>query len=211
MAGKAEGFLRKIIVASLAGYDGWWLKKNTDMNAYGLKEAGVDYNLALVNLQVEVKNSNREGVLDDMPTPAQVKLLDQHGGFILLVMWEAGYPRLPQGGDAYLVPWPVYQDFLRATDVKGKSIRRHTTARAFGADQYLRPYQLTWQAGGWHIPLAHPFWDEMIARAARLAQFIECLQQRRAEGVAHVIGNRGDSDQFNAGRDDSSPSADGDV
>jgi len=173
MAGKAEHFVPQMLKDLQDNY-GMWLKKNTDMTQFlKSKEPGVDYNLALASIQIEVKNTDKNGVLSDKPSEIQSKLLDQYGGFIFLMMWDPGYPRLPKGGDAYLVPWNNYKDFLKITDVNGKSIRRHATARAFGADEILKDYALKWENGKWKIPPENPFWDTLKEKSIKLTQYLQ--------------------------------------
>jgi hypothetical protein len=179
MAGKAESYLLGLMRPLTA--KGWWLKKNTDWNViFGSKEEGVDYVLAMASLQIEVKNSNKDGALIDEPTKVQRDLLNKYGGYIFLVMWDEGYPRLPKGGDGYLVPWPAYQDFMEATSLQRKSVRRHKGFRAYGADEYLEDYRLEWEDGHFHIPPHHPFWDEIIARADKLQAQVESIKAWRA-------------------------------
>jgi len=147
MAGRAEHFVPKMLQNLTKEY-GMWLKKNTDMTKFLKgKEPGVDYNLALASIQIEVKNSDKSDVLTDKPSDIQEKFLNDYDGFIFLVMWDKGYPRLPAGGDAYLVPWKNYKKFMAETAVRGKSNRRHATFRAFGADEHLKDYSLKWDKG----------------------------------------------------------------
>jgi hypothetical protein len=186
MAGKAEKYVHGLLQPFTRR--GWWLKKNTDWSAaFGAKEQGVDYNLAMASIQIEVKNTDKDGVLSDKPTRVQSELLDRHGGFVFLVMWDEGYPRLPEGGDGYLVPWPAYQDFIEATSLQRKSVRRHRGFRAYGADEYLADYKLEWRDGRFRIPPAHPFWDEVISRAEKLHGEAESIiAWRSAEGDCDV-------------------------
>ena len=101
--------------------------------------------------------------------------MNDYDGFIFLVMWDKGYPRLPAGGDAYLVPWKNYKKFMTETAVKGKSIRRHATIRAFGADEHLKDYSLKWDKGTWSIPSENPFWSSLQERSDQLSKFIKEL------------------------------------
>jgi len=175
MAGKAEHFVPKMLQNLTKEY-GMWLKKNTDMTAFlKTKEPGVDYNLALASIQIEVKNSDKNGVLSDKISEIQEKLLNDYGGFVFLVMWDEDYPRLPKGGDAYLVPWKNYQKFIEDTSVKGKAIRRHATVRSFGADDFLKDYSLEWDKGTWTIPSKNPFWSTLQERSDQLSKFIKEL------------------------------------
>lgn len=175
MAGRAEHFVPKMMENLTKEY-GMWLKKNTDMTQFlKSKEPGVDYNLALASVQIEVKNTDKDGTLSDKPSEIQTKLLNEYDGYIFLMMWDPDYPRLPAGGDAYLVPWKNYQKFMEQTDVKGKSVRRHATARAFGADEILKDFSLKWTKGTWTIPPDNPFWKTLEERSNKLSQFIKEL------------------------------------
>lgn len=197
MAGKAEKFARPLLSDLTARY-GWWLKNNTDMTQFGLVEPGVDFALSLATIQIEVKNTDKDGVLADAPSKAQTEQLDKHGGFILLVMWDKGYPPLPKGGDGYLVPWEAYKEFLRLTDVKGKSTRRRSTARAFGADELLAPYKLDWEPGTkrgkdgrFVIPAEHVFWQELLGRTRRLVAQVKEIKSglERHDAKERTSGN----------------------
>jgi len=158
MSGKGEKYVHGLLKPFTN--KGWWLKKNTDWNkVFSGKEEGVDYNLALSSIQIEVKNTDASGALTDKPSQIQRDLLEKYGGFIFLILWDAGYPRLPEGGDGYLVPWRAYQQFEEDTSRQRKSIRRHKGKRAYGADEFLSEYRLDWKDGRFRIPAAHPFWD----------------------------------------------------
>ena len=203
MAGKAEKYVPGLMHSFLER--GWWLKKNTDWNAvFGSKEEGVDYNLAMASIQIEVKNTNKDGVLSDRPSRVQRELLDRYGGYVFLVMWEQGYPKLPEGGDGYLVPWPAYKDFEEATSAQRKSVRRRRGFRAYGADEHLADYKLVWRDGRFRIPPEHPFWDEVIARADRLQADVESILAWRAarQGDGHVYQAELTGVQSGSGGDD---------
>jgi hypothetical protein len=154
---------------------GFWIHKNGGrLTPHG--QCGPDYFIALGGTQIECKNSGRDGALVDEVSEVQARLLDEHGGFILLVMWDAGYPRLPKGADGYLVPWPVYKQWwARMQAIKGKSVRRHATARAIGVDEELGQYRLEWVNGRWDIPVGHPsgFRELIREKARQLSRYVE--------------------------------------
>jgi hypothetical protein len=186
MAGKAEKYVRDLFRKGIE--QGWWLKKNTDWNkVIGAKEEGVDYNLALASIQVEVKNTDKDGVLTDRISEVQAELLDRYGGFVFLVMWDEGYPRLPGGADAYLVPWEVYKWFDEETQKQRKSIRRHKGFRAYGADEYLADYILEWKDGRFAIPPDHPFWDTVLERVEVLQEQTDSIRTWRSSALEGVV------------------------
>jgi hypothetical protein len=153
-----------------------WLHKNVDrgFNNYG-EGGGPDYFLALCGTQIEVKNSERDGTLTDGPTDLQRKLLDQHGGYIFLEMFDEGYPPRPAGADAYLVPWEIYRDWWDDVRVARKiSLRRTKTNRSEGVDWYLGKYKLPWQDGHWVIPQYHPsdFWMDMLVKLQNVINWL---------------------------------------
>jgi len=172
MAGRAEVFIHPMF-RGLEEAD-FWIHKNPDGK---FTSGGPDYFLAMSGTQVEVKNSERTGELADEPSEKQVRLLDRYGGFIFLVMYDSeGSQRMPNGADAYLVPWPVYKEWwARMKELKGKSVRRHATARAIGADDELGQYRLEWANGRWNVPVNHPsgFWSLLRQKAHALNLFIE--------------------------------------
>jgi hypothetical protein len=170
MAGYAEKYLPPIF-KDFRNRTGAWLHKNKDGKGQ-LGEHGPDYFLALTGTQIEVKNSERDGTLTDGPSELQTKLLNEHGGYIFLVMWDKDYPRLPDGADAYLIPWTLYRDWWNDWRLTKKvSFRRHSTERSMGVDGFFKNHQLPWVSGGhWAIPQDHPshFWNDLRAKVANL-------------------------------------------
>lgn len=172
MAGFSERYLHPMLRQT-----GFWVHKNQG-GKFG--QLGPDYAIAPWTVQIECKNTGRDGVLSDGPSDVQRRLLDEQGGFVFLVMWDEGLPRLPKGGDGYLVPWHVYREWWdRNSAIKGKSIRRHATTRAIGADEELGEYRLEWTDGHFHIPFAHKsgFWSVLRTKNTELSNFIQGIMQ----------------------------------
>jgi len=176
MAGYSEKHLPPIFT-QFRKESGAWLHKNRD---YGYTDrgdgGGPDYFLALCGTQIEVKNSERDGTLTDGPTELQRKLLDEHGGYVFLEMFDPGYPPRPDGCDAYLVPWQDYRDWWDHVRVADKvSLRRHGTTRSRGVDEWLKDYKLPWQDGHWVIPMDHAsnFWHDMEIKLAEVLNLLE--------------------------------------
>lgn len=165
MAGRAEPYCRNTFNPILNGTDAW-MHNNLDGKDEG--ERGPDYFLALAGIQIEVKNTNRDGALIDTVSPMEEKFLNMYGGYIYLVMWDKDYPRLPNGADAYLIPWIEYRDWI-PTVPRMKSIRRHKTSRGVGVDEVFPQYKMEWTnkyEGKYRftIPSNHPIWNDIRQR-----------------------------------------------
>lgn len=170
---------------------GLYFRKSPDLSTYlGHKfEKAVDFLLSWP-FQIEFKGTEKDGVLRDRLTEIQHELLSKWGGHVLLLM-EDPEPRapLPKGGDLYLVPYQAYKEFEEATSGQRKSIRRHKGFRAFGADEFLKPYQLEYHRG-WVIPKDHPFWIDFRDWADRFNSVITSIEEWRDEGFGSTSNHR---------------------
>lgn len=179
--GRAEDQFRRAMGDLVKNGGPLFLRNLLDLTHFGVAEPGCDFQLSLGTILIECKNTDRSGVLVDRPSDRQTKQLEDHGGFIFLGMWDEGYPALPKGADLYMIPWEAYKtEVIANQDIKGKSFRRHATARAIGADQAISPlYKCGYKRGsGAIIGNDNPFW---LACEARSETALNAIKEMKIE------------------------------
>jgi len=150
---------------------GAWIFHHPDRMPGRDEGGGPDYTVSLGVIQVEIKNTEYDGTLAGEPTKLQRKYLDMYGGFVMVVLWDPGYPDLPEGGDAYLVPWKEYVEWWDNIP-KGISVRRHPGQRSTTRPNlWAAKYQLVWNKGTWIIPAGHEWWKVVAFKAHEVYEF----------------------------------------
>ena len=170
MAGKAEKYFPPILRPITR--NGGRVRKVKDGPPGQNDGGGPDYSVTPFIISVEVKNTDEDGTLTDAPTTEQRRVLDKYGGFVFLMLWDTGYPNLPKGADAFLVPWEEYKEWWDSKP-KGKSYRRKPTVRGISVpDDWRRFYYLRWTNHGdesyYDVPLLNPFWARWIEKVDKL-------------------------------------------
>lgn len=140
-----------------------------------LPKAGTypDYIVATTFLYVECKQGPDSWSIKDF-TPTQMKVMDEHLGkhgqaYLFL---EIGEGRAPDGRHAFLVEWAWWRKTQEGLlQDKMTSIRFEATQRSRMpiACELLKDWQLAWRDGGWAIPKAHPFWQDVLNRLDTVA------------------------------------------
>lgn len=149
-------------------------------------ENAPDFSAGMVYTYIEAKNSDSSDtwqwseISEEGARKNQRKWLLETGGWLFI---ELGSGNAPKGKSAYLVPFDQWVGLIEPQLIKNnmKSIRKETYRDRPGADTLLADFQLTWEYGGWRIPVNHVWW--------RILSMKLQLELERVEAHIHDEGN----------------------